>query len=76
VGRHRLVSAPDLRAAWSGPVGEGDTKTEGSVREIHMLPRVRRALKAQRAATDGRSVWVFPNDRGGALNITNLRERV
>ncbi len=59
-----------------GRFGKGDTKTEGSVREVHMLPRVRRALKAQRAATDGRSVWVFPNDRGGALNITNLRERV
>lgn len=58
-----------------GRFGEGDTKTEGSVREIQMLPPVRQALKAQRAATDGQSVWVFPNDRGGALNITNLRER-
>ena len=41
-----------------------------------MLPRVRRALKAQQAASEGRSAWVFPNERGGALNITNLRERV
>jgi integrase len=56
--------------------GEGETKTEGSVREVHMLPRVRRALKAQRASTDEGSVWVFPNERGGPLNITNLRERV
>jgi integrase len=59
-----------------GRFGEGETKTEGSLREVHMLPRVRRALKAQRAATDERSVWIFPNERGGPLNITNLRERV
>jgi integrase len=52
-------------------LGEGETKTEGSVREVHMLPRVRRALKAQQAASEGRSAWVFPNERGGALNITN-----
>jgi integrase len=56
--------------------GPGETKTEGSVREIHMLARVRRALKAQQAASEGRGAWVFPNERGGALNITNLRERV
>jgi integrase len=59
-----------------GRFGEGKTKTEGSLREVHMLPRVQGVLKAQRAVTDERSVWVFPNDRGGALNITNLRKRV
>jgi hypothetical protein len=59
-----------------GRFGEGATKTESSVREIHMLPPVRRALEAQRAARNGQSVWVFPNDRGGALNISNLRARV
>ena len=41
-----------------------------------MLPRVQRALKAQEAVTGERSAWVFPNKRGGPLNITNIRERV
>ena len=45
-------------------------------RKSTCCPLYDRALKAQRAATDGRSVWVFPSDRGGALNISNLRERV
>ena len=41
-----------------------------------MLPQVERALRAQRADSQLRSEWVFANERGGHLDITNLRERV
>jgi integrase len=41
-----------------------------------MVPLVERALREQRGASELRSPWVFPNERGGHLDITNLRERV
>ena len=41
-----------------------------------MLPVVERALREQRAESQLWSEWVFPNERGGHLDITNLRERV
>ena len=41
-----------------------------------MLPPVERSLKAQRSQSQLRSEWVFPNERGGHLDITNLRERI
>ncbi len=56
--------------------GEGTTKTKGSAREVPILPRVKRVLQQQRAESELRSPWVFPNDRGGRLYIANLRERV
>ncbi|MBI4611410.1 MAG: site-specific integrase [Candidatus Rokubacteria bacterium] len=56
--------------------GVGRPKTEGSYREIPMLPVVERALREQRAESQLWSEWVFPNERGGHLDITNLRERV
>lgn len=56
--------------------GEGTTKTVASHRDVEMLPPVERALQAQRAASQLRGVWVFPNTQGGPLDITNLRERV
>jgi integrase len=40
-----------------------------------MVPIVERALRDQRASSELRSIWVFPNERGGHLNLTNLRER-
>jgi integrase len=41
-----------------------------------MLPAVEGALKAQRADSQLRSEWVFANERGGHLDITNIRERI
>ncbi len=41
-----------------------------------MLPLVERALHAQRPDSQLRSEWVFANERGGHLDITNLRERI
>jgi len=41
-----------------------------------MLPAVERALKAQCPDSQLRSEWVFPSERGGHLDITNLRERI
>ena len=45
-------------------------------RDVDMLPVVERALRAQRASSELRSPWIFPNRDGGTLNMTNLRERV
>lgn len=56
--------------------GEGTTKTVASNRDVEMLPAVERALQAQRAGSQLRGHWVFPNTQSGALDITNVRERV
>jgi len=56
--------------------GEGGTKTVESARDIDMLPIVERALQAQRAASQLRGPWIFPNRTGAPLDMTNLRECV
>ncbi len=56
--------------------GTGRPKTDSSYRDIPMLPMVERALREQRADSQLRSEWVFPNERGGHLDITNIRERI
>jgi integrase len=56
--------------------GASRPKTAGSYRDVTMVPIVERAFREQRAASELRSPWVFPNERGGHLDITNLRERV
>jgi len=56
--------------------GVSRPKTDSSYREIPMLPLVERALQAQRPDSQLRSEWVFPSERGGHLDITNLRERI
>ncbi len=56
--------------------GTGRPKTDSSYRDIPMLPIVERALREQRADSQLRSEWVFPNERGGHLDITNIRERI
>jgi integrase len=45
-------------------------------RRVEMLAIVQQALKEQRAASQLRSPFIFPSATGGALHITNLRERV
>jgi integrase len=72
------VSEPPLIGVQRGVTRHGGTsrpKTSGSYREVVMVPIVERALRDQRASSELRSIWVFPNERGGHLNLTNLRER-
>lgn len=56
--------------------GETAPKTDSSYRDVEMLPNVEAALRVQRAASELKTQYVFPNARGGALDVTNLRERV
>src|SRR5207244_11183080 len=55
--------------------GEGPTQTVASVRDVALLPPVERALLAQRATSQLRAPWNFPNSDGGARDMTNLRQR-
>ena len=41
-----------------------------------MLPPVEQALRDQRAASQLRSPWIFPNRDGGVRDMTNVRERL
>ena len=50
-------------------------KTRASQREVDILPPVRKALEEQRRIA-GASELVFPNSRGGHININNFRRRV
>jgi len=53
---------------------EGSPKTEGSIRDVKMLPMVVEALKAQRKATFGKSPYVFLNRYGRTLKPCPLRK--
>jgi integrase len=50
-------------------------KTRASAREVDLLPAVRKALERQRSIA-GSDELVFPNSRGGYININNLRPRI
>jgi integrase len=50
-------------------------KTQGSQREVDILPPVRKALEDQRRVA-GKSELVFPNFYGKHINVANLRKRV
>ena len=50
-------------------------KVAAAHRDVDILPAVRRALEAQRLIAGG-STLVFPNPRGGHVNVSNLRRRV
>ncbi len=52
------------------------TKTDGSNRDVPMIPVVRQALLAQREMTAGDSKWVFTAPEGGPLNLKNFTNRV
>ena len=56
--------------------GKGPTKTIESRRDVELLPIVERALRSQRSTHPGVASWVFANHDGGALDLTNFRERV
>ena len=50
-------------------------KVAAANRDVDILPPVRRALEQQRLIAGG-SELVFPNPRGGHINVSNLRRRV
>ncbi len=50
-------------------------KVAAANRDIDILPAVRKALEMQRLIAGG-SPLVFPNPRGGHVNVSNLRRRV
>jgi integrase len=56
--------------------GVHGVKTEGSERTIDLRPQVVAALKAQRAASQLRSDYVFPSAVGGPRDRDNLAARV
>lgn len=59
----------------SGALEEG-TKTERSVRDIPMLPPVRKAIEAQWAVRQPSCPWIFPTPRGFPINAKNFNNRV
>ena len=52
------------------------TKTDGSNRDVAMIPLVRQALLTQRENTPSDSRWVFTAPEGGPLNLVNFTNRV
>lgn len=52
------------------------TKTDGSMREIPMVPRVREALLAQRELLPEGCRWVFAQRNGEPVNLVNYTNRV
>lgn len=52
------------------------TKTDGSSRDVPMIPVVRQALLKQREITPQESRWVFTAPEGGPLNLVNFTNRV
>ncbi len=73
----RSLSVRRARSRWTRDAVRSDrVKTVASAREVAMLPLVEQTLQAQRAASQLRSAYVFPNRDGGPMDLTNLRERI
>lgn len=53
-----------------------NTKTDGSMREIPMVPAVRAALTEQRALVPKGCRWVFAQRNGEPINLVNFTNRV
>ena len=53
-----------------------DTKTDGSMREIPMVPDVRAALLEQRKLVPEGCRWVFAQRNGEPINLVNFTNRV
>ena len=53
-----------------------ETKTDGSTRDVPMIPAVRQALLEQRKITPKDSPWVFVAPEGGPVNLVNFTNRV
>ena len=52
------------------------TKTDGSSRDIPMVPAVRVALMEQRARVPDDCRWAFPAPEGGPMSLVNFTNRV
>lgn len=55
---------------------EQNTKTDGSHRDIPMVPRVRMAIEAQLANRDADCPWVFHTRGGNPIDAVNFSNRV
>ena len=53
-----------------------DTKTEGSIRDIPVLPLVRSALLAQKDLVPEGCKWVFAQRNGEPINLVNFTNRI
>ena len=53
-----------------------ETKTDGSTRDVPMIPWVRQTLLDQRKITPEDSRWVFVSPEGGPINLVNFTNRV
>lgn len=53
-----------------------ETKTDGSTRDVPMIPSVRQALLEQRKISPEDSQWVFVSPEGGPINLVNFTNRV
>lgn len=53
-----------------------DLKTDESHRAVDVLPTVEAALRDQKAGATSVAGYVFPNAIGGALDLTNIRNRI
>lgn len=60
---------------YKGELQEG-AKTEGSVRDIPMIPQVREALQRQREIVSRDIEWVFPSPGGKPLDARNFCRRI
>lgn len=75
--KHVDFDADLIRVRQSIVKGElQDTKTEGSSRDVPMVPGVRAALLDQRGRVGTTSRWVFPAPGGGPLSLVNFTNRV
>jgi integrase len=55
-----------------------DSKTDAGVRQVDLLPALREELSAHKAQTrfGAADDFVFPSERGGRANPTNVRKRI
>ena len=72
----RATPTASIRRAVTKLDGVHEPKTEGSARTIDLRPQVVAALKAQRASSQLKGEYVFPNSVGGPLDRDNLATRV
>lgn len=56
--------------------GDGETKTDDSMRTIVMVPQVRAALQQQKANSLEGCPWVFHSSHGNPIDVVNFTNRV
>src|SRR3546814_8542837 len=65
-----------VREVFSAGEAEEDAKTEGSIRDIPMLPMVKEALEQQREARDPDNAYVFPTRSGNPIDAHHFANRL